>query len=433
MSVVRLTKRTISALRPKERSYIAYDAALKGFGVRVLVTGAKSYVIEYRPHGGGRAVGKRRFKLGSAGELTPDQARGMARRELSKVRLGADPAGERSAARRQMLLADAVEGFLANHVATKLKPATAAHYAGVLGRVVVPKLGTRKVDAVTHNDIAKLHLSMRRYPYQANRMVAIVGALYSHLARERVVADRFNPARGIVAFPEHKRERFLTSDELDRLGAALRKAETAGLPWQFDPSKPKAKHAAKEARRLTKISPFATTAIRLLLLTGCRLREVLGMRWDFIDFERGLMFLPDSKTGKKTVVLNAPALKLLSELPHASAYVIPGEPDKAGAPRPRADLKRPWAAIRREARLASLRLHDLRHTHASFGIGGGLSLPIIAKLLGHKRFATTQRYAHLDIDPLRLGSEQIGSRISAALNKTEVPAGDVVPLRRGLQ
>jgi integrase len=436
MPVVNLTKRTIDAQRPRERPYIAFDRSLKGFGVRVLPSGSKSFVIEYRPHGGGRAVGKRRLKLGSVGELTADQARTLARQQLSKVRLGADPAGERSAARRQMLMAAAVESFLADHADAKLKPKTVDLYSMLLRRYVVPKLGTRKVDTVTRSDVTKLHLAMRDRPYQANRLIAVVATLYSYLAREHVVPEGFNPVRGIAPFPEARRERFLTSDELDRLGTALRQAETVGLPWQVDTGKPGAKHLAKEERRITKVSTYATNAIRLLLLTGCRLREVLWLKWEYIDFERGLLFLPDSKTGRKTVVLNAPAVKLLTELPRIGDYVIPGEPGQDGKSRPRADLKRPWLAIRRAAKLDGLRLHDLRHTHASFGIGGGLSLAVIGKLLGHRRLTTTQRYAHLDIDPLRVGSEQIGTKIVAALDKSGPPpskTAEVVPMKRGLQ
>jgi integrase len=124
------------------------------------------------------------------------------------------------------------------------------------------------------------------------------------------------------------------------------------------------------------------------------------------------LFLPDSKTGRKTVVLNAPALAVLAELDRIGAYVVPGDDPEE----PRADLKRPWQTIAKRAGLDGVRLHDLRHTYASFGAGGGLGLPIIGKLLGHTQASTTQRYAHLDNDPLRRATESIGSRIAAALD-----------------
>jgi integrase len=167
----------------------------------------------------------------------------------------------------------------------------------------------------------------------------------------------------------------------------------------------------KANNRFAKIGPFAAAAIRLLLFTGCRLREILHLKWEQVDLERGLLFLSDSKTGRKTVILNAPALAVLVSLDRLGSFVIPGQdPEK-----PRADLKRPWETVAKRAGLDRVRLHDLRHTYASFGAGGGLGLPIIGKLLGHTQASTTQRYAHLDADPLRRAAETIGGRIAPAL------------------
>jgi len=371
MPVLKLTKRTADAVKPRAKPYVAFDTSLKGFGVRVLPTGAKSWIVEYRPGGGGRAVGKRRLKLGDVGELTPVQARKAARTTLSKVRLGADPAAERSAARRQMTVAVLAEEFISEYAEAKCKPSTASNYADLLRRIVVPEIGTRKVDAVTRANVARLHLALRPTPYQANRMLAVIGAMYAFAAVKHIVPENFNPARGVARFAESNRERFLTTVELDRLGAALRKGETTGLPWKVDPSKPGAKHAPKVASRLAKLSPHATAAIRLLLFTGCRLREILKLRWSDVDLERGLLFLSDSKTGRKTVVLNAPAMAVLAELPRIGAFVIAGENAGTEDEKPRADLKRPWAAAQKHAKLAGVRIHDLRHTHASFGAAGG--------------------------------------------------------------
>jgi integrase len=433
MSVIKLSKRTVDGLGPGAKPYIAFDAALKGFGVRVLPTGAKSWIVEYRPGGGGRAVGKRRLKLGDVGELTPDEARRAARTAMSRVRLGGDPAAERSAARRQITFADLVAEFIRVHVEAKRKAKTAASYTDLLRRLVVPEIGTRKVDAVTRSTLARLHLSLKATPYQANRMLAVVGAMYAFAGSQHIVPEGFNPARGIQRFPESGRERYLTGEELDRLGRALREGERIGLPWEVDPAKAGAKHAPKAERRLTKLSPHAAAAIRLLLFTGCRLREILRLRWQDVDMERGLLFLPDSKTGRKTVVLNAPAMAVLAELPRLGIYAIAGENAGTKDETPRADLKRPWAAVRKRTGLDGVRIHDLRHTHASFGAAGGLGLPVIGKLLGHKQVATTARYAHLDIDPQRRASEYIGGQLAAALGDFR-PAGDggaeVLPLKR---
>jgi integrase len=221
-----------------------------------------------------------------------------------------------------------------------------------------------------------------------------------------------NPAAHIEAFREQRRERFLTSEELAHLGDAIREAETTGIPWEVDGKKPTAKHIPKK-NRVTKIGPHPAAALRLLIFTGARLREILGLKWNDVDFERGLLLLPDSKTGRNTIVLNAPSLAVLFELPRIGAYVIAGDdPDS-----PRHDLNRPWRLVSKRAGLDRVRLHDLRHTHASVGAGAGLGLPIIGKLLGHSQASTTQRYAHLDTDPLRRASDQIAGHIAAAMGE----------------
>jgi integrase len=145
------------------------------------------------------------------------------------------------------------------------------------------------------------------------------------------------------------------------------------------------------------------------------------------------LLLPDSKTGKKVIVLNAPAMTVLAGLPHVGVYVIAGQDAGTEKEKPRADLNKPWRSVAKRAGLAGLRIHDLRHTHASFGAGAGLGLPIIGKLLGHARPTTTQRYAHLDNDPLRRASEQIGIRLATALGEPpnrQRRRGVVVSLRR---
>lgn len=200
-----------------------------------------------------------------------------------------------------------------------------------------------------------------------------------------------------------------------------------GLPWAVDEKKATAKHAPKEANRRTLIDPFASAAIRLLILTGARLREILKLKWQHVDLERGLLLLPDSKTGAKSIILNAPALAVLAGLKRIGSHVIASQSAGTEGEKPRADLNRPWRSIAKRAGLAGLRIHDLRHTHASFGAGAGLGLPIIGKLLGHARASTTQRYAHLDTDPLRRASDAIGKQISAALEGRK--SATVVPIK----
>ena len=194
----------------------------------------------------------------------------------------------------------------------------------------------------------------------------------------------------------------------------MREAETLGLRWSIEETNPKAKHAPKVENRRQKIDEYAIAAIRLLILTGARLREILHAKWDYVDFERHMIRLPTSKTGKKTVYLSAAAEAVIASVRRIEGhpFVFPGHEHG----KPRADLNKPWRAVREAAGLDGARIHDLRHSFASFGAGKSLGLPIIGKLLGHTQGATTARYAHLDADPMHRAAESIGATIEAAMN-----------------
>jgi len=437
MATVLLGKRAVDAAEPRAARYDLFDEELKGFGLRVTPNGEKSWFVSYRAGDGGRNAPKRRFTLGRVSTLTPDEARKAAKRLLASVKLGADPTTAKAARRATVTVKELAEAFLARHVETKRKAGTAAHYADILNRIVLPELGSEKVDAITRADLARLHLKWGQTPFQANRVLAIVGSMYSFGARVGLVPEGMNPARGVERYAEEGRERYLTTEELERIGAAIREAETVGVPWKIDPTKRGAKHLGKDAaERRTPISKEAAAALRLLIFTGARLREILHLRWREVDFERGILFLPDSKTGRKTIILNAPALAVLAGLAQVSEFVIPGESvtleDGKTVERPRSDLKRPWAVVSERAGLDGVRLHDLRHTFASFGAGGGLGLPIIGKLLGHANGATTAKYAHLATDPLRKASDAIGATIQAAMGEAPKPQPDnVTPIKGG--
>jgi integrase len=343
---------------------------------------------------------------------------------LGSVAHGNDPAGQKSTERGVPTVAELADRFMAEHIDPKRKGSTAAFYRDILERLLKPAVGTTKADKLTRLQVGKLHSSLSGTPFQANRMLAAVGSMYAFAVRAGIVADGTKPSAGIEKYRESRRERFLNGEELERLGSAIEEAETSGIPWTVDTSKPTAKHLPKLANRRTKISLSAGAAVRLLLFTGCRLREILNLKWEYVDFERGLLFLPDSKSGRKTVILNAPALTVLNGLQQIGPYVVPGD----NLDSPRSDLKRPWDAITKRAGLPGVRLHDLRHTYASFGAGGGLGLPIIGRLLGHTQASTTARYAHLDNDPLRRASETIAGRIAAALDGRR--SQSVTPLPR---
>ncbi|MBX3519649.1 MAG: tyrosine-type recombinase/integrase [Xanthobacteraceae bacterium] len=420
MTTARISKRTIEAIEARSSEFTVWDEALRCFGIRVRPSGAKSFVVVYRA-GAGRGAPVRRFTIAAVGKITPERARARAKIILGAVAHGNDPAGQKTTERGTPTVAELADRFMADHVRPKRKPATAEFYRDILDRIVKPAIGTTKADKLTRLQVGKLHSSLADTPFQANRVLAVIGSMYAFGSRAGLAPESANPARGIDKFKEGRRERFLTGHELERLGSAIREAESVGIPWVVDESKPNAKHVPK-IRRSTKIEPSAAAALRLLLFTGCRLREILHLHWKYVDFERGCLFLPDSKTGRKTVILNAPALAVLSQLERVGPYVVPGNDPQ----QPRHDLKRPWEIITRRARLDGVRLHDLRHTYASFGAGGGLGLPIIGRLLGHSHPSTTARYAHLDSDPLKLASEAIAKRIAAALDGQKVAAAGVL-------
>ena len=423
---VRLTKRVVDSVDPSRGRHCLWDAELKGFGLQVEPTKTMTYIVRYRPKGLGRSGPRRFFKLGRHGDLTPEQARAQAKIILGRVANGEDPAADLKAARKagarvqRMTFSQLSALFLNEHAGVMSKAATASLYEILLRKHILPILGDCVAEELTRSEIAALHLAMRSNQITANRVVSLISTVYSFAARRSLVPESFNPARGVEKYREEGRERYLTSEELKRLGAALVEAETMGVPWVIDMQNPKAKHTPTQHKGQREITdPYAVAAIRLLLFTGARLREILHLRWEHVDLERGLLFLPASKTGKKTIVLNAAAFDILTALKNVATasrdapkgVVIQG----AIADQPRADLKRPWAAIRRHADLEGVRLHDLRHTFASIGAGASLGLPIVGRLLGHSQPQTTARYAHLDADPLRRAANVIGDHLSMAM------------------
>jgi integrase len=445
----RLTKRVVDAAVPGVADTFIWDTELRGFGCRVSPKGRRVFVVQYRT--GGRGSQTRRETLGPYGVLTVNEARDRARRILGRVADGHDPVADkraveerhriaREAEEREVLLAHGLrfdrlaERWMAEHVAVMRKSATQAFYRLTLDNHVLPTLGRRDTRSISKQDVANLLRGLAHKKTTGNRAVAVIAAVYSWALRMEILPDGCrNPAIGVELFREQGRERFLTVEELSRLGAIIREAETVGIEWT-PRACDQAKHAPKAENRRVLIAPEAAAALRLLLFTGARLREILHLEWISVDVERGLIRLRDSKVGARTLILNSPARAVLAGLPRDGRYVIPGEPSKGPAgtaeERPRADLKRPWAMVSRAAGLTGVRLHDLRHSFASIGAGGGHGLTIIGKLLGHSQHRTTQRYAHLADDPLRRASDGIANRIAAAMGEGEPePLARVVALR----
>jgi integrase len=394
----KITIRSVAALHPGQT---LKDAELTGFEVRAREGGAKSYSVLYRV-GRGREAPQKRYTIGQHGSpWTPETARVAAKRVLGEVAHGKDPARARAEEKAAPTVAALAEQFMAEHAEAKRKASTAREYRRLLDHVVLPAIGKRRIDDVTRRDIAKFHHARRETPVEANRALAVTSTLFNFAERVGYRPDGSNPCRHVEKYQQRHRERFLSADELARLGGAL---------------------AAYDG------SPYAAAAIKLLVFTGARLGEVLGLQWQWIDFERGEARLPDSKTGAKTVHLPPPALAVLSELPRidGNPHVIVGGVVGAAL----VNLEKPWRVIRSEAGLDDVRLHDLRHAFASVAAASGMGLPIIGKMLGHTQAATTNRYAHLASDPVKAAAAAVAGKIAAAMSSGNDKRGDAIELRR---
>ncbi len=427
MAIRKLTPALLVNLKPPAAGVIELrDELARGLSLRVFASGRATWTFRYRPKGGGA---RRRIGLGEYPSVGLAEARRRADRHRGVVSDGGDPQGARSAHREAPSLGELIDRYLAEEVQPKKKPRTLELYTYYLRSLVPPRLRAMRAHEVTpamvdhlHRRIGSASRGKRGRRVTANRVAVALSGVYTFGDRRRLIPAGVNPARGIEKFREQGRERYLSTEELGRLGQVLRTGELDGLAWPRGTKVKTNKHDRTPGNRKTVLSRHVTAAFRLLLFTGCRLREILHLRWTEIDFDRGLLLLPDSKTGRKPVVLNAPALAILADVPRIRGceFVILGDDPK----KPRADLQKPWDLVRHHCGLDGVRLHDLRHTHASIGAGAGLGLPIIGKLLGHKHADTTARYAHLGDDPLRRASDRIGSEIAAALAGT--PASDNV-------
>lgn len=381
----KLTKRNIEAIQPTERDFCVWDDDMPGLGLRVLPSGRKQFIVQYRA---GRR--SRRISLGPTSIITPDQARTRAMAILADARNGQDPAANKEAYRKALMVSELAERFDEEHIALRLKASTAREYRRNLERFILPALGRLRVVDVTRADIAKFHHDLRRIPYQANRCLELISKMFNLAEMWGLRPDGSNPRRHIPKYPEEKRERFLSMAELKRVGEVLREFEEEGLE-----------------------SRSAILAARLLIYTGCRLNEIMTLKWEYVDLEGRALHLPDTKTGARVVHLGEAAIALLEQ-----ATAIPGNPwvitGKLEGQR-LSDLQPFWQRTRARAGLHDVRIHDLRHTFASTAIAAGHSLPIIGKLLGHTQVQTTARYAHLAAQPAMIAADSITDVLDRAL------------------
>lgn len=396
---LRITKRAVDAATPEESAFIIWDTEVPGFGLKVNPKGRKVYLYKYRV-GGGRSGTMRKPTIAVHGEMTPDQAREIARDWAAAVRRGGDPSGERQAKRAAPLMVELFDRYLSDHARPNKKASSIAEDGRLLRIYLRPHFDRMKIGEVTREEVDRFHKGLSHVPYRANRCIALLSKAFNLAEVWNWRPDASNPCRHVKKFAELKRKRYLSEAETARLGKALVVAERGEL--------------TTEGGKPVPVSPYAVAAIRLLIFTGARRGEILGLKWDWVNFDAARLDLPDSKTGAKSVYLSRPAIEILRTLPRVdgNSHVIVG--GKPGAPL--VNLKDPWIAIRTAAGLAGVRLHDLRHSFASFAVSGGMSLPVLGALLGHRDTTTTDRYAHLADDPLRSAVGVIGQRIDNVMN-----------------
>lgn len=405
-AAVRITKRLVDGLKPGD---IVYDTDVKGFAVRCQRRD-RVYMLRVRINGRQRWI-----SIGQHGApWTAETAREEAQRLWGQIRSGVNVVAVRASKRNQPTMQQLCERFLDEHSRQHNKPRTVDAYERNNRNHIIPLLGDRTVAEITRNDIEdmkrKIHdgftakrtkpkreggtggLDVKGGPGAANRTLGQLSKMFNLAEVWGWRAENSNPVRKVIRYKERKIERFLSTDELVRVGKVLARCEE-------DAS----------------IAPAAIAAIRLLIYTGARLSEILTLKWSYVDYERRLLLLPDSKTGAKPIVLNQPAIDVLKGIIKVknNPWVLIGRVEGDHLK----NLEQPWRFIRKAASIPDVRIHDLRHSFASFAVMNGGSLPILGKLLGHTTPSTTARYAHLSNDPVSQLAETTGAALAAALQR----------------
>ncbi len=398
----KITKRSVDAAVPTSRRLFLWDTEVTGFGLKVMPSGKKIYVFQYRIPGQGRRTPPRRITLGRHGELTPDKARKLAAKLLVDVRSGDNPAIARRPSETPTV-EELAERFLTEYLPFKKKPPrakTVSYYESLFRCHVVPRLGGLKVDAVATSDVEKLHSEMRETPYIANRTLTVLQHAFDQAERWGWRPQHTNPAKHIERYREHRRgakkEVMLTAEQMHELLEAIGVDED--------------NHA----------DSGACAALRVAFWTGWRISEVLRLEWDNVDLERGVAKLLLTKTAAEEYrQLPDEATTVLAQRPKVAGcrYVFPGRDLRGHL----TTVRGPWLRIRERAGLDKLeglgafRLHDLRHNVVSWDVSRGVPLEIAGKNVGHRSRQATEVYAHFAPDALKRAANERASAMRSAV------------------
>lgn len=438
----KLNLQTVKNAKTNGARYTLWDSELRGFGLRVNADGTKTYALKYAFHGR-----QRWHTIGKHGSpWTPETARNEALRLLAQARNGIDPiaADEADKAARttiselcDLYLAAAHAGKILTKFDEPKKASTLVTDASRIKRHIKPLLGKKRVTDITSehiedvlHDVAAGKTAVDERTGKrgrsivvggrgaATRTVGLLGALFTFAIKKRLRSD--NPVRGVQRFRDRRNERYLSGAEFKRLGEVLAASDAAWRRFEADHDAwiASGRIGAKPQPDAAAENPTATAAVRLLLLTGARKSEVLQLRWEHIDLERGYLRLPSSKTGAKSIPLGSAAVELIGAMPRlaASPYVFPSDRTEKHF----VGLSKVWERIRLRAEIPDLRLHDLRHSFASVGASSGSSLLMIGALLGHRDPKTTQRYAHIANDPAKAAADQVAAAVASAMKSSSM-------------
>ena len=388
MAVRRISLKAVAELAPGQT---VWDADVKGFGIR-RQRHAVVYVLKYRD-----GTGRQRFlTIGRHGSpWTPETARTKARQHLGTVADRHSNPHALAGPSSSPTLEEFSKAYLERYALLHKKTRSVAEDRRNLELHILPVLGAKTLAEISAADVAQFHTLRGECPSNANRCLALLSHIFSIGAKWGAIPSGLNPCRGIRRFREHVRERFLSAQEVSSLGKALADADSAS------------ENGSEDWR--------AVNILRLLVYTGARLSEILALQWGWIHWEAGFARLPDSKTGAKTVPLPQPALHVLKQVSEehgrSSKFVFPGK--RAGTYF--TGIQKPWQRIRLKAGLPDVRIHDLRHCFASTAVAHGESLYLVGAVLGHRTTSTTQRYAHLAIQPILDSANRTSGRLAALM------------------